>query len=312
MAYVTGDIILDDEYNIFATGNAAGTGDNNVANINTIWGIGNGDKGYGQTTTLTAVDTSTTVTATQWSTLVARLNSILTHQSGSGSGITAPEAGNVIAVLSNLSTNISTAFTNRLNFNSTRGTTTTGSNFDNAWADGGAGLTSITRTLTVTFASSDQARYFFNSGGRLSLVLTPVDFNANTKENQWAALVNAVGTIHLDAYSSTRTGTGETVTTNGLANGYWELGTSNTTLLRLTNDTSPYTANYIDILARVAGTAGSNGGKGTQIIFDITYVDGSDDFGFNDAVSGTLRQRIDIVRPETTNLSDVWGTITVA
>jgi hypothetical protein len=307
MAYAQGDIILDDHYNTFATGNAAGTGDNNVANINTIWGTGNGDKGYGQTTTLTAVDTNTTVTATQWSTLVARLNSILTHQSGSGSGITAPTAGNLIAILSNLSTNITTAYNNRLDFNSTRGATTTGSNFDTAWNSASA-----TRTLTVTFASSDQARYFFNSGGRLSLVLTPIDFNANTKENQWAALVNAVGTIHLDAYSSTRTGTGDTVTTNGLANGYWELGTSNTTLLRLTNDTSPYTTNYIDILARVAGTAGSNGGKGTQVIFDITYVDGSDDAGFDDAVSATFRQRIDIVRPETTNLTDVWGTITIA
>jgi hypothetical protein len=307
MAYAQGDVILDDHYNTFATGNAAGTGDNDVANINTIWGIGNGDKGYGQTTTLTAVDTDTTVTATQWSTLVARLNSILTHQAGSGSGITAPVAGNVIATLTNLSTNITTAYNNRLNFNSTRSTTTTGSNFDNAWS-----ATSVTRTLTVTFASSDQARYFFNSGGRLSLVLTPIDFNANTKENEWAALVNAVGTIHLDAYSSTRTGTGDTVTTNGLATGYWELGTSNTTLLRLSNDTSPYTTNYIDILARVAGTAGSNGGKGTQVIFDITYVDGSDDAGFDDAVSATFRQRIDIVRPETTNLTDVWGTITVA
>jgi hypothetical protein len=307
MAYVTGDIILDDEYNIFATGNAAGTGDNNVANINTVWGIGSGDKGYGQTTVLTAVDTSTTVTATQWSTLVARLNSILAHEAGTTSGITAPVAGNVIATLTNLSTNITTAFNNRLNFNSIRGATTTGSNFDTAWNSASA-----TRTLTVTFASADQARYFFNAGGRLSLVLTPVDFAANDKENNWAALVNAVGTIHLDAYSSTRTGTGETVTTNGLATGYWELGTSNTTLLRLTEATSPYTANYIDILARVAGTAGTNGGKGTQVIFDIVYVDGSDDAGFNDAVSATFRQRIDIVRPETTNLTDVWGTITIA
>jgi hypothetical protein len=307
MAYAQGDVILDDHYNTFATGNAEGTGDNNVANINTIWGIGNGDKGYGQTTTLTAVDTSTTVTATQWSTLVARLNSILTHQAGSGSGITAPTAGNIIETLTNLSTSITTAYNNRLNFNSTRGTTTTGSNFDNSWS-----ATSVTRTLTVTFASADQARYFFNSGGRLSLVLTPVDFTANDKENNWAALVNAVGTIHLDAYSSTRTGTGETVTHNGLANGYWELGTTNTHLLRLTEATSPYTANYIDIFARVAGTAGSNGGKGTQVIFTVTYVDGSDDAGFNDAVSATFRQRIDIVRPETTNLSDVWGTISIA
>ena len=307
MAYATGDLILDDHYNTFATGNAAGTGNNDVANINTIWGVGNGDRGYGQTTTLTAQTAGATVTAAQWSTMVARLNSILAHESGTTSGITAPSAGNVIAVLSNLSTNIITAFENRLLFNSIRGTTTAGSNFDTAW-----NATSATRTLTVTFASADQARYFFNAGGRLSLVLTPVDFAANAKETNWNTLVNAVGTIHLDAYSSTRTGTGETVTHNGLANGYWELGTTNTHLLRLTEATSPYTANYIDIFARVAGTAGSNGGKGTQVIFDITYVDGSDDAGFNDAVSATFRQRIDIVRPETTNLTDVWGTITIA
>ena len=49
MAYAQGDSILDDHYNIFATGNAAGSGDHSVANINTIWGSGDGvNKGYGQ------------------------------------------------------------------------------------------------------------------------------------------------------------------------------------------------------------------------------------------------------------------------
>lgn len=308
MAYTTGDVILDDHYNTFATGAANGTANHNVANINTIWGVGNGDKGYGQATTLSAVTAGTTVTATQWSTMIARLNSILAHQSGSGSGITAPTAGDIISVLSTLSTNITTAYNNRLLFNETRGTTTASANFDTAW-----NATSATETITITFPSADQARYFFNAGGRLSLVLTPVNFIANTKEGNWANLVNAVGTIHLDAYRSTRTGTGETVTTNGLATGYWELTTSDTILLRLTEATAPYTANYINVAARVAGSAGSNGGKGTQVIFTITYVDGSDDGGPNDGVSGTFRHRVDVVKPETTNLTDLWGDdITVA
>ena len=34
MTYSTGSLIIDDDYNIFATGNAAGTGDTSVANIN--------------------------------------------------------------------------------------------------------------------------------------------------------------------------------------------------------------------------------------------------------------------------------------
>ena len=49
MAYSAGDTILDNEYNIFATGNAAGTGDNAVANLNTLWGTGTTDYGYGET-----------------------------------------------------------------------------------------------------------------------------------------------------------------------------------------------------------------------------------------------------------------------
>ena len=49
MAYTAGDTILDDEYNTFATGNAAGTGDNGTANLNTLWGTGTGDYGYGET-----------------------------------------------------------------------------------------------------------------------------------------------------------------------------------------------------------------------------------------------------------------------
>ena len=44
-----GDNILDDHYNDFAT------------SVNAVWGSGSGDSGYGQTNTVSSVDTSTTV-----------------------------------------------------------------------------------------------------------------------------------------------------------------------------------------------------------------------------------------------------------
>ena len=71
MAYTTGDTILDDHYNDFAT------------SVNAIWGTGTGDAGYGQGTTVSAVSAGTTVTATQWTTLLARISSIASHQSSS-------------------------------------------------------------------------------------------------------------------------------------------------------------------------------------------------------------------------------------
>jgi len=76
MTYSAGNTIIDDDYNIFATGNASGSGDNNVANINTVWGSGTGEKGYGQSSTLSAVSAGNTVQATNWANLIARNTSL--------------------------------------------------------------------------------------------------------------------------------------------------------------------------------------------------------------------------------------------
>ena len=306
MAYTAGDTILDDEYNVFATGFATGTADNAVANINTIWGTGSGDKGYGQATTLSAVSAGTNITATQWSTLLARLNSIRTHQTGSASGITSPIIGDTIAVLSTLTSTISTAYTNRSSANTVG--TPVATNYDATWNT--ATPTTFNQVRTITFASADAARYWFNAGGKLAVTLSvPAGGGDNTKEINWTALANAVGTITLGYTTSTRSGTGETLTTNGLGLGYWDLTTSNQTLLTLTEATSPYTANNISVRCRVAGDAGANGGLGTQVIFDILWTDGAAD-SFDAGVNMTVRAAVTRTPPETVNLTDSWGTVT--
>jgi hypothetical protein len=316
MAYTAGGTIQALDYNLLTWGgNTSGVYTSTPSNFAYVWGVGNGQFGYGQdASAISTVSAGGTVTATQWSTFVQRLNLALAHQGGvaaqlaSGSNI-GIVAGATIAAFANVATAVTTVNTNKLDFNSTRGATTTGANLEKGYTDEAA---TMTHTITVTFASADQARYFFNAGGRLSLVVSETGFfTSNAKETNWATLINAIGTIHLDQLTSTRTGTGETLTTDGSAIGYWDLTTSNQTLIRLTEDTSPYTANYIDIFAKVAGAAGSNGGLGTQVIFQIDYVDGSADGGFNDGISGTVRNRIDIVKPEVTYLTDVWGSITV-
>jgi hypothetical protein len=305
MSYAQGSVIDAADYNGLVGSNSTTAG-----TINYVWDTGNGQFGYGQGA-VSAVSAAATITATQWSTMLAALNKALQHQAGAAAtlGPVNYTAGSVITYFANVATSVTTINTNKLDFNSTRGATTTGSNLDKAYT---TEASTMTHTITVTFASADQARYFFNAGGRLSLVASQAgDFEQNAKETNWRDLINAVGTIHLDQLTSTRTGTGETLTTNGSAIGYWDLTTSNQTLIKLTQDTSPYTDNYIDIFARVAGAAGSNGGLGTQVIFQIDYFDGSADGGFNDGISGTVRNRIDIVKPEVTYLTDVWGSITV-
>lgn len=320
MAYTSGDLILRDHYNTFATGNADGTVNNAVANINTVWGTGNGSYGYGQSTVLTAVSAGDVVTATQWSTMIARLNSILTHQAGAGSGITSPTVGDTIAALTTLSTNITTAYNNRLNFNSTRGTPST-TNLSSVWNS--TTPTTFSQTRTITFASADAARYYFNAGGRISIAFSTTSGTDNSKESDWTTLLGTnLGTLHMDALTCTRTGTGGTLTTNGLAIGYWDLTTVDQTILRLTSTGAAYTSNYVDVLAKVAGAAGSNGGLGTQIVFTLNYVDGAadstQDLGVPpvtntlDAINMTINSNVTFTPPESTNISNTWGTPTAA
>ena len=304
MTYSAGGTIQATDYN--------GLANTSVANVWYVLSTGSGTYGYGQdAASISTVSAAGTITATQWAGLVHSVNKILGHQggaaaqlaTGSNIGIT---AGATITAFANVSTAVTTIGTNRLNFNSTRGTLVTGANFDATFS-----TSTFTRTITVTFASADQARYFFNAGGRFSLVFVPSGLTDNNKETSYNDLMNAIGTLHLDAETSTRTGTGETLTTNGLAIGYWDLTTSNQTILKLTSDNSTYTGNTLEVFMRVAGAAGTNGGKGTQVIYDITYTDGADE-AFDDAVSGTFRHRVDITPPETTFLANSWGVFGVS
>ena len=194
MAYTAGGTIQSLDYNLLAWGgNTTGTYTSTPSNLAYVWGVGNGQGGYGQSVTLiSAVTAAATVTATQWSGLVYTLNKALGHQGGAaaqlGSGANIGiVAGATIAAFANVVTAVDTINTNKLNFNSTRGATTTGSNLDKVYNTEGS---TMTHTITVTFDDADKARYFFNSGGRLSLVASQAgDFTANDKETNWATLI---------------------------------------------------------------------------------------------------------------------------
>jgi len=162
MAYSQGGLIDAVDYNNFLNGSNQ---------FNTVWGAGTGNAGYGQTA-LSTVSSAGTVTATQWATLINALNSARTHQSGSGSGISATTAGSTINYLSTLSTQIDSAYTNRLAF-TTQGTTTTGSNNgNNLTVANQAAASTLSFTRTATFASAAQMRYFFNCGGQINFVIS--------------------------------------------------------------------------------------------------------------------------------------------
>ena len=176
MAYTSGGTIQAQDYNwLVWGGNTTGTYTSTPSNFAYVWGVGSGAFGYGQDVSqLSALTAGATVTAAQWSQFVYALNKCLGHQSGSAGQLASGSnigvtAGATIAAFANVATAVSSVNTNAALYNSTQGSTTTGSNFDETITST-TGISNATNygVRTVTFASADAARYFFNAGGKLT------------------------------------------------------------------------------------------------------------------------------------------------
>lgn len=308
MSYAVGQIILNDEYNVFATGSAGGTPNHGVANINTIWGTGNGNKGMGQSTTLASVATGAVITANQWSTMTSRLSSIRSHQASSYSASpSTPTTSNVITILSNLSSAISSGYTDVQN-GVVYGRTSLSSNntqYTSGWVN------EIDMSITLTFSGADAVRYFFNAGGRIELTFSRTGGTTTQKNTDWSSTCTDCGTILLATNSTNASGYTGTFNTLTTATGYYQLTTSDTVIMRKYNATgnADYNNNYIEVDAHTNGVQGSNADNGTVITLTVKFVDAAADV-YSDTVDGTLQTTVVVNGPGTSYISNTWGTPT--
>jgi hypothetical protein len=327
MTYVTGGLIQAADYNGFVNDSAN--------NINAIWGTGSGDKGWGQTA-ISTVSTGATVTAVQWATLVANLATSGQQTNSTLTSRTQPVAGNIIAVLANVATDINTVTNNRGNaaasgteygvFSGTTSKTTATGSGQSAWT--------ITFTHTITFATANAARFFWNAGGLVRLQFGKSSTGTD-HDSDWNTLAGQCGSIYLSgrvngaaqtisgtSYTGTTRigGTGGTQTTLATTTGWYNLTTSPTTIFQLNNTTAPYTPEYI----RVTATATSS----TVLTLVTTWVDdGTGVVGATSNISGgsgvsspatsigaatAPTTLVTYIPPSTSFLTNTWGTPTIA
>lgn len=305
MAYTSGDLILDDHYNTFATGSTTGSATDS-ANVNNIWGEGVGDRGYGQSTTLSAVTAGTAITATQWSTMLDRISSMASHQGTSITAISNPTAGTTISAYAALSSNITAIYNGRLDnvaFGSTSATDTTGTS---AWS------ANTVHEITVTFGNTNNARYFFNAGGELRIDTAISGGTADGKYNEWVDLANTLaGQVILGSQGTTTSGGTGTPSALATTIGYHDLTTSYQTIYQQYADSSPYTSNYIRVQAKIT--------TANVVQFEVRYQDDAADDTFDKAVytpedimDGTVTTTTTVAPPSTTYLTDTWGTPSVS
>jgi hypothetical protein len=320
MAYTAGNTILDDHYNIFATGNADGSTNHAVANINTIWGTGTAGKGYGQSTVLSSVSAGGNVTATQWTDLFSRLTSIANHQGTSITALTNPSAGNTIDAKANLSANLTSCFNNRRNAASVGSDITSGGSRTGTatW------YTESLVTYTVTFGNNDKAVKYFNAGGTIRISSSRSGGTSNNKNTEWTDLCGDIGTVAISGgegsavisgttYSGTdKIGGGGATPTINDNYGFHDSTASEVEIFKQYADTSPYTANYIRMTM-------SDNGAGV-ITIKVKYRDDAADTTSNplgqaqtfDRVDGSLTTTLVLRQPSTTYISNVWSTPTIS
>lgn len=299
MTYQTGELINDADYNSL------------IATFNTNWSTGSGNSGYGQTA-LTNVVEGTTVAATPWLNLVNNISTVANHQGSTISAMTAPATGGSIRYLSAISTNSTTINTNRLNCaaQGTYVTNTSATTAGQTWTD------KITYTQTVTFASANAARYFFNAGGQIALSFYQPTGSAI--DNLFNALATACGTIVISSPVSgtmsvgatsyngvTKVGGSGTVDTLSTNLGFYALTTTSQLLFRQYSSTgSPagYTTSFISVSANVDATG--------SVLTVTTVFDENWSSGTGLVVSAGTTTTLVVRPPSTTYLTNTWGTPT--
>lgn len=281
-----------------------------------ILGTGSGQKGYGQTIASSAVFAGNNITKNQWDLLRYDLINAAVHQDGVLPTVVTLAANNVVGYgASNANTNYDTLAEQAIlkRFNIGAGQSSVGSP---SLIDTGTGLptavlgtqsrtgawaTQSQCTMTVSFASVNAARYFFNSGSKIRFTSSRTGGTTTPQNNAWSNLLSTtIGTVNFGANTPS-------------AVNFYTLTTSYQQIYQLSSS-SPYSANYYAIEALCNCTDPTNiNGTASTVTFRITWRDNYVDPGApapGDSVDGTLNISIEELRAS--GLMQPSGTFTVA
>ena len=312
MTYSSGGLIQATDYNGFVSTTAG-------ANLNAVL-----NTAYGQTAIAT-VSAAGTISATQWASLVNSTASMGAHTNTAITARAAPTTGTTISVLAAVNTDLTNIFTNRYNAVSS-GAQFTGWSGTNSKTAATSGATwTITFTNTVTWSSAAAATYFFNAGGLIKIDVSKTATGAlgNPEWNDLATTlcgdiyISGLAAAHTIAGVSytgtTKTGGTGTPATLSTATGFDALtaGAGGTIVYKQFADTAPYTSNFIQ------HTIAKGASSDTLVITTLWSASDGDPISGGTAPSGATPGTapctiVTYYPPESTNLTNTWGTPTVA
>lgn len=270
---------------------SAGDYNNIRNNIVSILGPGSIQQGYGQAFQSNAITPGTVITAAQWDDLRFDILSVKVHQEGNIPTITDVGQRDVIR---------STAGDPKIQYNNvvneciqnkfsigqaqfvvnSKGSRT----YTTSWT------TQLTCITTITFINNDQARYFFNSGGKIRFFSSRTGGASTAQNSSWSNLLATIGTVSFGA------GTDSLRTYYQLTGAYQPIFSQSAN--------SAYASNSFSIEAKTDVADNSNGTAQT-VDFRIRWTDAYVDpdtlnplpspptFSPSDVVDGTLSLQIE-------------------
>jgi hypothetical protein len=244
----------------------------------TLLGTGSTTRGYGQTVQSVDVFTGNAITKAQWDALRFDIINIRLHQDGILPNIVQVNVGDPIVFgaanpNTNYDTLLETATINRFQIANSQAVITSvgAATTSSAWS------ASATMTTTVTFSNATDARYFFNSGGKIRISSTLTGGSATAQVNAWRNILTSVGTRSFGA------------DTDPFVN-YYTLTNSFQTYFQSSLST-PYSSNNIRFEART-DVSNNSTGTATVLTLRVTLFDNYVPTGAapapSDQVDGTL------------------------
>jgi hypothetical protein len=268
-----GDFISATDYNSIRT------------KIENVMAIGTGNIGYGQSTFSSLVAAGNSVSKIQWDALRYDIYNAILHQTGSAPSIVSVAIGDVIRYGAShpnfqYNTLADQATANRFDLGTgqfvTEAIDTT--SFTSSWYQ------SVSSTTSITFATAEQARFFFNAGGKIRFASSRTGGNGEAQNSAWSNLLSTAGTQSF---------------AGGLSGiNFFSLTSSYQTFAEVTGS-SAYSNNKWRLEA-ACNVANNSLGTANIVNFRITWLDAYTDpgpSGPGDLVDGTLTLTVDQVRP---------------
>jgi len=245
-----------------------------------VMGTGSLSRGYGQTTFGASKNVGDTITANDFNNIRYDLLNASAHQNGSAAALSL--AGNITGgTINSTDPNAfipyaSTVDSDRFNCHSSRKSTASAGNNSrtSSWAS------SVSTVYTLNFSNADQARYFWNGGGRIRFASSRTGGAATAQNTAWSSLLSSAGTQEF----------------GGAAVYSW--GTGSTSLYSVSSS-APYASNTYAISVSLNAAMGSATAFNFVITWSDPYVDPSpgNPPAPEDIVDGTLAYTVEVTFP---------------